>query len=70
MISLKQDTMDIGGLVSILNRYGDTEVKLNLELLNADYEKYSNSLLEKEAFGTADKIKILYKYISNPWLIF
>ena len=37
---------------------------------NADYEIYSNSLLEKEAYGTADKIKTLYKYISNPWQVF
>ena len=59
------------------NTLKDLNYKKGLEYLkakecytNADYEKYSNSLLEKEAFGTADKIKILYKYISNPWLIF
>ena len=58
-------------------KINDLNYKKGLEYLkagecytNADYEKYSNSLLEKEAYGTADKIKILYKYISNPWKIF
>lgn len=58
-------------------KINDLNYKKGLEYLkaeecytNADYEKYSNSLLEKEAYGTADKINILYKYISNPWKIF
>lgn len=68
MISLKQDTMDIGGLVSILNRYGDTEVKLNLELLNADYEKYSalsvdktKSKVDRKNFGAIAKYLLKIK---------
>ena len=65
MLILKQNSHDIGNLATLLNKYGNTNISMNRDIISDDIQKLERGLIRAENKSDLNNMKGIMNYLSK-----